>query len=158
MIGDFSASSFEYSAIANNASFVSLGYRGRTAEYSCREANTGVTFALCQQWLSILGLTLDITGFLLIAFEWRHMFWREYDRRQGELQHDWERSSAENRGEVYHDPRAADYTMAKLFSKLLSKEGLFRRNLLYAGVVLVLLAQVLGSWPHGISVIGAKSC
>ena len=43
---------------------------------------------MCQQWLSIAGLSLDIADFLLIAFEWRHMFIRERRRRLFELEHD----------------------------------------------------------------------
>jgi hypothetical protein len=40
---------------------------------------------MCQQWFSIVGLLLDIVGFLLIAFEWRRMYIRERERRMDEL-------------------------------------------------------------------------
>ena len=89
---------------------------------------------MCQQWFSIVGLLLDIVGFLVIAFEWRHMYIRERERRMDELQHDYERSRAENFGETYNDPRAGDYTMARLFSKLFMKEWRYRGRLFYGGV------------------------
>jgi hypothetical protein len=114
---------------------------------------------VCQQWLSIVGLVCDIVGFLIIAFEWRFMFWREYEKRQHELHADFEKYSAELRGEEYQDRGL--YTMAREFSKLLSKEGLFRRKLFYVGVVLVVLGfigQVLGSWPQGIPLTSFRAC
>jgi hypothetical protein len=60
---------------------------------------------MCQQWFSVFGLVLDVTGFLLIAFEWRHVFWREHERRIYELQHDYERYGAVLEGREYEDPR-----------------------------------------------------
>jgi len=116
---------------------------------------------MCQQWFSIAGLFCDIVGFLIIAFEWRYMFWREHEQRQYELHADYEKYSAELRGEEHQDPRGADYTMAKEFSKLVSKEGLFRRKLFYFGVALVVLGfvgQVLGSWPHGGPLTTFRAC
>lgn len=116
---------------------------------------------MCQQWFSIAGLDFDIVGFLIIAFECRHMFWREYEKRQYELNADYQKYGAELRGEKYQDPRNGDYTMAKEFSKLVSKEGLYRRELFYVGVVLVVLGfvgQVLGSWPHGVPLTGFRAC
>jgi hypothetical protein len=96
---------------------------------------------MCQQWLSIVGLLLDIVGFLVIAFEWRHMYVRERERRMDELHHDYERSRAEIRGEEYADPRSGDHTMARLFSKLFMKEWRYRGRLFYGGVVLSFLAS-----------------
>jgi len=116
---------------------------------------------MCQQWFSIVGLLLDIVGFLLIAFEWRHMYIRERRRRMDELQHDYERSRAENFGETYNDPRAGNYTMARLFSKLFMKEWRYRGRLFYCGVVLVILGfigQTFGSWPGGVPFFNFKAC
>ena len=114
---------------------------------------------MCQQWFSVLGQTFDIAGFLLIAFEWRHMFLREREGRLYELQHDYERTSAEYRGEVYKDPSSADHTMWREFQKLFIKEWRMRKRIFYSGVVFVVLGflfQVMGSWPGGI--FGIKSC
>jgi hypothetical protein len=93
-----------------------------------------------------------MVGFLLIAFEWRHMFFRERERRMDQLQNDYERSIAEQSGETYHDPRSADYTMARPFSKLFTKEWRYRGRLFYCGVALVIfgfIGQMAGSWPGG---------
>ena len=120
-----------------------------------------VQMNMCQQWFSIAGLLLDIVGFLLIAFEWRHMYVREREGRMYDLHHDYERSRAENRGEEYPDPRSGDYTMARLFSKLFTKEWRYRGRIFYSGVVLVILGfigQTLGSWPGGVPFFGFKSC
>ena len=73
---------------------------------------------MCQQWFSVIGLVFDIVGFLLIVFEWRHMFIRERNRRMEELHYDYERSRVERSEQTYNDPRSGDYTMARLFSKL----------------------------------------
>lgn len=115
--------------------------------------------SVCQQWFSVAGQCFDIVGFLLIAFEWRHMFLRERERRIYELQHDLERSRAEYAGQTWNDPRAADHTMWREFQKLFLKEWRMRGRFFYTGVVFVLLGfvlQVMGSWPRG--VFGIKSC
>jgi hypothetical protein len=116
---------------------------------------------MCQQWFSVAGLAFDIVGFLLIAFEWRHVFRREHERRIDELGHDYERSRAEGAGIPYEDPRGSDHTMWREFQKLFLKEWRYRRKIFYAGVVLVVLGfigQTLGSWPAGVPFIGFKSC
>jgi len=113
----------------------------------------------CQQWFSVIGLVFDIVGFLLIVFEWRHMFIRERNRRMEELDNDYERSRGERFGQTYNDPRSADYTMARLFSKLFMQEWRYRGRLFYSGVVLVIIGfvgQVVGSWPGGL--LNLKSC
>src|SRR5260370_33771403 len=61
------------------------------------------------------------------------MYVRERERRMDELQHDYERSRAEIRGEEYADPGSRDYTMARLFSKLFMKEWRYRGRLVYGG-------------------------
>ena len=114
---------------------------------------------MCQQWFSIAGLSFDIAGFLLIAFEWRHMFIRERRRRLRNFGHDQERSRAEDTGHIYEDPRLGEYTLWRDFQKLFSEEWTMRGRLFFWGVVLVLLGfffQVLGSWPQG--VLGFKHC
>jgi len=116
---------------------------------------------MCQQWFSVVGLALDIVGFLLIVWEWRHMFHREYVRRLDEIQHDHERTRAEYAGVEYRDPRAADHTMWRDFQKLFLKEWRFRGRVFYSGVVLVILGfvgQTLGSWPNGVPFFHFKAC
>ncbi len=114
---------------------------------------------MCQQWFSVAGQTCDIAGFLLIAFEWRHMFLRERERRLYELQHDYDRTRAEYSGEEWSDPRGADHTMWREFQKLFIKEWRMRGRIFYGGVILVVIGftfQVMGSWPRG--VLGIVSC
>lgn len=84
---------------------------------------------MCQQWFSIAGLSFDIAGFLLIAFEWRHMFIRERRRRLRNFGHDQERSRAEDTGHVYEDPRLGEYTLWRDFQKLFSEEWTMRGRL-----------------------------
>ena len=61
---------------------------------------------MCQQWLSVAGLALDIVGFLLIAFEWRHMLLREHDKRMFELSLFLKPTKATQNDPVYRDPQA----------------------------------------------------
>ena len=46
---------------------------------------------MCQQWLSVAGLVLDVIGFLIIAFEWRHTYLHSVFLREaqvtGQLEH-----------------------------------------------------------------------
>ena len=114
---------------------------------------------MCQQWFSVIGLVFDIVGFLLIVFEWRHMFIRERNRRMEQLHYDYERSRVERSEQTYNDPRSGDYTMARLFSKLFMQEWRYRGRLFYSGVVLVIIGfvgRVVGSWPGGLFTL--KSC
>ena len=86
---------------------------------------------MCQQRFSIAGLSFDIAGFLLIAFEWRHMFIRERRRRLRNFGHDQERSRTENAGNIYEDPRLAEYTLWREFQKLFSEEWTMRGRLFF---------------------------
>src|SRR5882724_4485053 len=108
---------------------------------------------MCQQWLSVAGLALDIVGFLLIAFEWRHMLLREHDKRMFELDQDYKRTDSESKRETYKDPRRMDYTMWRDMQRRFLKEWQWRRKIFYAGVALVILGflgQTLGSLPPGV--------
>ncbi|MGA3140540.1 MAG: hypothetical protein ABSD09_16915 [Xanthobacteraceae bacterium] len=116
---------------------------------------------MCQQWFSVTGLIFDAAGFLLIAFEWRHVFQREHETRIDELEHDSERHDAKLRGKKYEDPRRGNYTMWREFQRLFLKEWRFRQKLFYAGVTLVVvgfMGQVLGSWPYHLTTFGLRSC
>jgi hypothetical protein len=100
-------------------------------------------------------------GFRLIAFEWRHVLWREHEKRMYELEHDYERYRAELQGTDYVEPRLADYTMWREFQKLFLKEWRFKRMIFYCGVTLVVLgfvSQTTGSLPYPLTIWGFKSC
>jgi hypothetical protein len=116
---------------------------------------------MCQQWFSVAGLLFDVVGFLLIAFEWQQVFWREHETRIDELGHDQERSKAERTGESYEDPRRSDYTKSRTIQKLFLKEWRFRRKLFYCGVALVVsgfVGQTIGGWPHSLLFSFFRSC
>ena len=83
---------------------------------------------MCQQWFTVAGLIFDAAGFLLIAFEWRHVFQREHEMRIDELEHDSERHGAKLRGEKYEDPRRGDYTVWREFQRLFLKEWRLGKN------------------------------
>jgi uncharacterized membrane protein len=117
---------------------------------------------MCHQWFSIVGLTLDIIGFLMIAFELHIMFKREMLERENQIATDFERSAAELDGlRTYDDPSEGDHTMWREFQKLLRADKRFRRRLFFPGVWLVILGfifQVFGSWPYGLAALGFSAC
>jgi hypothetical protein len=47
---------------------------------------------MCQQWFSVIGLVLDVVGFLIIAMEWRHTFLHSVFLRQAQVEVDYERT------------------------------------------------------------------
>ena len=58
---------------------------------------------MSQEWLSVVGLSLDIIGFLLIAFEWHHMFIRDVYMRQKRIERDHAKWRAEMDGDEFDD-------------------------------------------------------
>jgi hypothetical protein len=116
---------------------------------------------MCQQWFSVLGLVLDVIGFLMIAFEWHLMFKREMHERLQRIVEDYAKEKALREGEDYEDLSASDHTMWREFSKLWGKDKRFRQRLFYPGVALVLmgfLGQLIGSLPYANSFFGFASC
>jgi hypothetical protein len=116
---------------------------------------------MCQNWFSISGLVFDVTGFLLIAFEWHHMFQRDVYLRQKRIERDYRKSVAEAEGRQFDDDEDLEYTMWREFQRLLQKDTLYRKWLFYVGTGLILLGfmlQSLGSWPYGVPVLGLKTC
>ena len=49
---------------------------------------------MCQQWFSVAGLVLDVVGFLIIAFEWRHTYLHSVFLRETQVQEDHDRTKA----------------------------------------------------------------
>jgi hypothetical protein len=93
---------------------------------------------MCQQWFSIAGLGFDVAGFLLIAFEWRHMFLEERRRLLHDFGHDKKRSQAEHAGNAYEDPRSTEYVRWREAQESFFVEWRMRGKIFYGGVVLVL--------------------
>jgi hypothetical protein len=105
---------------------------------------------MCQNWFSVIGQTFDVIGFLIIAFEWYHQFWRDHERRIAELQKAYERQTALYKGEPLPE-QDEDMLMWREFQKLFLKEWRWRRKVFFTGATLVILGfvfQVLGNWPH----------
>jgi hypothetical protein len=105
--------------------------------------------SMCQNWYAVIGQTLDIIGFLTIAFEWFHQYRRDHDRRINELQRAYERATAEMRGEGPPD-QDEDRMMWREFQRLFLQEWRWRRKVFFTGAVLVILGfvfQVLGARP-----------
>jgi|GEM_PF-6949174 len=100
---------------------------------------------MCQQWIAILGLVLDIAGFLILAREW---YWainlqgaEQVERRMG------------------NEDTAADrkYRWDGWLAQYKLRRGIFRigLGLIVAGFV----GQLIGSLPASYAAhIGLKSC
>jgi uncharacterized membrane protein len=105
---------------------------------------------MSQEWLSVVGLSLDIIGFLLIAFEWHHMFIRDVYMRQKRFERDHAKWRAEMDGDEFDDDDNLEYTHWQEFQRLLQKDTTYRRWLFFTGIALIItgfLLQVLGNWP-----------
>jgi hypothetical protein len=114
---------------------------------------------MCQQWLSVGGLVLDVIGFLLIAREWYHVFLHSVLMRQVRVEEDYNRTRAAERGEAYDDPTEADASMWRNTQRENLRDNQHRAQLFYIGTTLVVLGfflQLLGSWPYGI--LSFRSC
>jgi hypothetical protein len=93
---------------------------------------------MCQNWYSVIGLILDVSGFLLIAREWRwaiNLQGAEKVRAVGEM--------GERRPWDKNEPK---YILQGWFSEFKIRRRLFRLGTVL--IVLGFLGQLLGSWPH----------
>jgi hypothetical protein len=116
---------------------------------------------MCQGWVSVAGLVLDIVGFLLIAYEWHHMFLLYNAEKQYGVQKAYDEAAARAEGKTYEDPNAEDYSMWRVMQHFARKHAKYRAVFFYSGSVLVILGfigQTLGSWPGGAAWLGLKSC
>lgn len=101
---------------------------------------------MCQNWYSIIGLCLDVLGFLLIFREW---YWAiglqggEAVQDAGEIA---ERSARRRRGEPEPEEEDPRYRLHGRFAGLKKRRILFHFGA--ALIVLGFVGQVLGSWPH----------
>lgn len=115
---------------------------------------------MCQQWFSVVGQTLDVIGFLTIAWEWHHMYVRDREKRINELQKAYERNRAKYEDREYND-FDEDAAMWREFQKLFLAEWRWRAKVFFTGVTLVVLGfvgQLLGSWPYGVPLFGIRGC
>jgi len=113
---------------------------------------------MCQQWFSVVGLALEVVGFLFIAWEWRHVFEHSVALRQAAVEEDYELTRGRTFSRVH---RLASASMWRNTQRENLKDNKRRARMFYSGVVLVLLGfvcQAIGSLPYAVSVIGFKSC
>jgi hypothetical protein len=114
---------------------------------------------MCQQWFSVVGLVMDICGFLLIAKEWWHVFQHSIALRQSAVEADFDLAT---KGVKAARKRvAADASMWRNTQFENEKDNSFRRSTFIVGAALVILGfigQLIGSWPYGSSMFGFASC
>jgi hypothetical protein len=120
---------------------------------------------MCQQWFSIIGLTADITGFLLIVREWQFgwmVYLNERNLEIGQLYEKrflWSQGRANERTDYEKD--ADNPSLPKHMEQGLQEEIRFRTRMFYAGVSLVItgfLLQLAGSLPGGVKIFHVASC
>ena len=115
---------------------------------------------MCQQWLSAVGLTVDVVGFLLIAWEWHLMFQRHVANRIGEIDALYSRLRRKQEG-MQEEEDEEFWSMGKHMYDGLMEDVRYRGKIVYTGVGLIIvgfLLQVLGSIPGGIAWIKVTSC
>jgi hypothetical protein len=90
--------------------------------------------------VTIAGLVADIAGFLLRAFEWHRTFKYTEEIRQLQLHDAYERNRARQKGrEPEYRMEREEEMMAKVFSKLRSKEASVRERIFFVAIALVYL-------------------
>ena len=118
---------------------------------------------MCQQWIGVLGLALDIAGFLLIAKEWMEMFQRYKGKQEHEISefyaHYFARQEGRDRTEYEMDED--NYSLGKHMGMALQEDVKHRSKLFYSGMALVIagfVGQALGALPGGIPGTSITSC
>ena len=105
---------------------------------------------MCQQWFSIVGLILELVGFLLIVKEWYSAFAQMVALRQQAVTEDYIRTST-----VPHDDALLEQEAGASMWRNTQRENRIdnrrRKRTFTTGVALVVLGvmgQILGSLPH----------
>ena len=114
---------------------------------------------MCQQWYSVVGLALEVVGFLFVAWEWRHVFEHSVLLRQNTVEEDC--TLTVEGEEAARRRRLADASMWRNTQRENRKDNARRARIFYLGVALVVLGfigQLVGSLPYGITILGFKSC
>jgi hypothetical protein len=101
---------------------------------------------MCQNWYAVIGQTLDIIGFLTIAFEWYHQYKRDHERRIGELEKAYERNSAELLGQPIPRSRRRPSDVARIPKALSPGMEVETKGILYRGRSGDFRLLVSGTW------------
>lgn len=113
-----------------------------------------------QAWVTMIGLGLDILGFVLIVWEWRrahyetqHIFENEItELLEGRPVHKGMRSSD---GSILMDE--SEFSELIKLCQVRQHDASIRIRIFFLGAALVFLGfsiQILGAWPGGIQLIG----
>jgi hypothetical protein len=130
--------------------------RGFILAYAERSS---LEIAMCQQWFSVVGLTAEVIGFLLIAYEWRETFLHLVLQRQGAVEMDYVRSRQGD--DAAKERELADASMWRNTQRENRLDHARRAKIFGAGVALVVIGtvfQIIGSLPYGISFFHFSSC
>jgi hypothetical protein len=114
---------------------------------------------MCQQWFSVIGLILDVCGFLLIAKEWWHVFEHSILLRQAAVEEDYIETVEGD--EAATRRRRANASMWRNTQRENRKDNDYRRKVFVVGMVMIVLGflgQLVGSLPYSQSFIGFRSC
>jgi hypothetical protein len=101
---------------------------------------------MCQQWYSVVGLALEVVGFLFVAWEWRHVFEHSVLLRQNAVEEDY--TLTVEGEEAARRRRLADASMWRNTQRENRKDNARRARIFYLGVALVVLGfigQLVGS-------------
>lgn len=117
---------------------------------------------MCQQWITLIGLIADVTGFLLIVREWHLMFRRHAGEKIREIDQLYARIRRRQDGLPPEDPHSDEFwSMGKHMYMGLMEDITYRGKLVYVGAGLVILGfalQGLGTLPGGLPWAHITSC
>jgi hypothetical protein len=105
---------------------------------------------MCQSWYSVIGQSLDIVGFLTIAWEWYFGYKQLRAEIAEKIEIMLEKREADHEGRPYENTRGFELQWRHV-QELYWQEWRWRGRVFFTGVVLVTLGfmfQLLGSWPH----------
>jgi hypothetical protein len=114
---------------------------------------------MCQQWFSVIGLILDVCGFLLIGREWWHVFQHSILLRRNAVEEDYVLTTEGE--EAARRRREADASMWRNTQRENRLDNERRQKLFVSGIVLVVLGflwQLIGSLPYPQSFFYFTSC
>jgi hypothetical protein len=139
------------------------GRAGGGATIGCRLAHFDWmiqgAWVMCQQWFSVVGLILDVCGFLLIAREWWHVFQHSILLRQSAVHEDYVLTVEGE--EAARRIREANASMWRNTQRENRKDNESRQKMFATGMVLVVLGflgQLIGSLPYPQSFFHFTSC
>ena len=107
---------------------------------------------MCQQWFSVVGLIFDVTGFLVIAKEWWHVYQHSILLRQDAVEKDYVRTTKGIK--ATEEIRDAHASMWRNTQRENQKDNQYRKRMFLIGAGLVVFGffgQLIGSLPPPIT-------